>query len=197
MSPLLSGITGTVRATVWVLFAAVGTSGQRCTTTRRLFLQRGIAGEMRERLIKAYGSITIGDPMDPSVLMGPVVNEKAIDDMMAALEAVKQQGGEVIYGGNRIDRPGYFVEPTLVNAKAHMPITCEETFAPILYLTEFDTLDEAIELHNSVPQGLSSAIFTLSARSAERSSGPSMRSIVRASTRRRSPGRSRSTPSTR
>ena len=151
-----------------VLFAAVGTSGQRCTTTRRLFLQRGIAEQMRERLIKAYGSITIGDPMDPNVLMGPVVNQTTVDDMMAALEAVKQQGGEVIYGGNRIDRPGYFVEPTLVNAKAHMPITCEETFAPILYLFDFDTLDEAIELHNSVPQGLSSSIFTLNMRSAER-----------------------------
>ncbi|MEM7584090.1 MAG: aldehyde dehydrogenase family protein [Acidobacteriota bacterium] len=151
-----------------VLFAAVGTAGQRCTTTRRLFLQKGIAEDMKQRLIQAYGSVRIGDPMDPETLMGPLVNEKAVDDMMHALEVVKEQGGEVLYGGGKIDRPGYFVEPTLVAAKAHMPITCEETFAPILYIFEFEDLDEAIELHNSVPQGLSSAIFTLNMRSAER-----------------------------
>ncbi len=151
-----------------VLFAAVGTAGQRCTTTRRLFLQKGIAEEMKGRLIQAYGSVRIGDPMDPSTLMGPLVNQGAVDDMMNAIEVAKEQGGEVLYGGGKIDRPGFFVEPTLVAAKAHMPITCEETFAPILYIFEFEDLDEAIELHNSVPQGLSSAIFTLNMRSAER-----------------------------
>ncbi len=151
-----------------VLFGAVGTAGQRCTSTRRLFLQKGIADEMRQRLIKAYGTVTIGDPMDASTVMGPLVNQGAVDDMMAALETVRQQGGEVLCGGKVLNRPGFFVEPTLVNAKAHMPITCDETFAPILYLFEFDDLDEAIEVHNSVPQGLSSAIFTLNMRSAER-----------------------------
>jgi aldehyde dehydrogenase (NAD+) len=151
-----------------VLFAAVGTAGQRCTTLRRLFLQRGIAATVRQRLVKAYGSVRIGDPMDPGTVMGPLVNRKAVDDMMAALAKVKEQGGEVIYGGRALERPGFFVEPTLVAARAHMPITCEETFAPILYLFEFDELDEAIELHNAVPQGLSSAIFTLNVRSAER-----------------------------
>jgi aldehyde dehydrogenase (NAD+) len=151
-----------------VLFAAVGTAGQRCTTTRRLFLQRGIAAEMKRRLVAAYGSIQIGDPALPGTLMGPLIDGPAVDNMMKAIEAIKAQGGRILYGGKRLDRPGFFVEPTLVEATPHMPITCEETFAPILYLFEFDDLDEAIALHNSVPQGLSSAIFTLNMRSAER-----------------------------
>ncbi len=151
-----------------VLFAAVGTAGQRCTTNRRLLLQKGIAAEMKRRLVEAYSSIRIGDPMDPETLMGPLVDQTAVDQMMSALQTVRQQGGGVLYGGKAIDRAGFFVEPTLVEATGGMPITCEETFAPILYIFEFETLDEAIELHNSVPQGLSSAIFTLNVRSAER-----------------------------
>jgi L-aminoadipate-semialdehyde dehydrogenase len=152
-----------------ILFAAVGTAGQRCTTTRRLFLQKGIAAEMKRRLVDAYRSIRIGDPLEATTLMGPLVNRKAVDDMLRALEAVREQGGKILYGGHALtDRPGCFVEPTLVEAIPHMPITCEETFAPILYLFEFADLDEAIALHNSVPQGLSSAIFTLDVRSAER-----------------------------
>jgi aldehyde dehydrogenase (NAD+) len=151
-----------------VLFAAVGTAGQRCTTTRRLFLQRGIAAEMKRRLVAAYGSIRIGDPAEAGTLMGPLVDQVAVDNMMKAIDVIKSQGGRILYGGKRIDRPGFFVEPTLVEATPHMPITCEETFAPILYLFEFDDLDEAIRIHNSVPQGLSSAIFTLNMRSAER-----------------------------
>jgi len=151
-----------------VLFAAVGTAGQRCTTNRRLLLQRGIAAEMKRRLIDAYQSVRIGDPLDPATLMGPLIDEQAVDDMMRALDIVRQQGGTVLYGGERHELGGCYVQPTLVEAPAGMPITCEETFAPILYLTEFDDLDEAIALHNSVPQGLSSAIFTLNARFAER-----------------------------
>jgi aldehyde dehydrogenase (NAD+) len=151
-----------------VLFAAVGTAGQRCTTTRRLFLQRGIAAEMKKRLVAAYGSIRIGDPAEAGTLMGPLVDQVAVDNMMTAIDVIKAQGGRILYGGKRLDRPGFFVEPTLVEATPHMPITCEETFAPILYLFEFDDLDEAIRIHNSVPQGLSSAIFTLNMRSAER-----------------------------
>jgi aldehyde dehydrogenase (NAD+) len=151
-----------------VLFAAVGTAGQRCTTTRRLFLHRGIAAEMKRRLVQAYGSVTIGDPLDPATLMGPLIDGDAVDGMMAALETAMEQGGKVLYGGRRLDRPGFFVEPTLVEATPQMPITCDETFAPILYLFEFETLEEAIEAHNSVPQGLSSAIFTLNLRTAER-----------------------------
>ena len=151
-----------------ILFAAVGTAGQRCTTTRRLFLQKGIAAEMKQRLVRAYGSIRIGDPADPATLMGPLIHADAVADFRRALEAAAAQGGRILHGGKVLDRPGYFVEPTLVEAIPHMPITCEETFAPILYLFEYETLDEAIALHNSVPQGLSSAIFTLNLRSAER-----------------------------
>jgi aldehyde dehydrogenase (NAD+) len=151
-----------------VLFAAVGTAGQRCTSTRRLFLQRGIAAEMKRRLVAAYGSIRIGDPAEPGTLMGPLIDATAVDNMMQAIETAQAQGGNVLYGGKRLDRPGFFVEPTLIEATAHMPITCDETFAPILYLFEFEDLDEAIQIHNSVPQGLSSAIFTLNMRAAER-----------------------------
>jgi L-aminoadipate-semialdehyde dehydrogenase len=151
-----------------VLFAAVGTAGQRCTTTRRLFLQRGIAAEMKRRLVNAYGSIRIGDPLEQGTLMGPLIDQAAADNMMQALERVKAEGGRVLFGGKRIDRPGFFAEPTLVEAPRQLPITCEETFAPILYVFEFADLDEAIRLHNEVPQGLSSAIFTLNLRSAER-----------------------------
>ena len=151
-----------------VLFAAVGTAGQRCTTCRRLFLQKGIAEEMKRRLVAAYGSIRIGDPLAPGTLMGPLVNRAAVDKMRAALERVRQEGGRVLYGGNTVDGPGFFVQPTLVEAHGRMTITCEETFAPILYVQEFETLDEAIEIHNAVPQGLSSAIFTLNLRYAER-----------------------------
>ena len=155
-----------------VLFAAVGTAGQRCTTNRRLILQRGIASEMKQRLVEAYKSIRIGDPMDPETLMGPLVDAGAIEDMKAALDRVKEEGGRILYGGETLDRPGYFVEPTLVEATGGMPITCDETFAPILYLFEVEDLNEAIELHNSVPQGLSSAIFTSNLLSGERFLSP-------------------------
>jgi aldehyde dehydrogenase (NAD+) len=151
-----------------VLFAAVGTAGQRCTTTRRLFLQKGIAAEMKQRLAGAYASIRIGDPSDPATLMGPLIHRAAIADYERALGVAVKEGGKVLYGGKVLKRPGFFVEPTLVEAVHHMPITCEETFAPILYVFEFDELEEAIALHNAVPQGLSSAIFTLNLRAAER-----------------------------
>ncbi|MDY7095900.1 MAG: aldehyde dehydrogenase family protein [Acidobacteriota bacterium] len=151
-----------------VLFAAVGTAGQRCTTNRRLFLQKGIAEEMKQRLAQAYGSVRIGDALDPDTLMGPLINQRAVDGMMQALETARQAGGKVLYGGKALDRPGFYVEPTLVEVPEQLPIVCEETFAPILYIMEFEDLDEVIELHNSVPQGLSSAIFTLNVREAER-----------------------------
>jgi aldehyde dehydrogenase (NAD+) len=151
-----------------ILFAAAGTAGQRCTTNRRLFLQRGIAGEMTERLVKAFASIRPGDPLAAGTLLGPLINRRAVEGYERALGTLREQGGEVLCGGRVVDRPGFYVEPTLVRARADMPITCEETFAPILYLIEFDTLDDAIEQHNAVPQGLSSAIFTLNLRHAER-----------------------------
>jgi aldehyde dehydrogenase (NAD+) len=151
-----------------VVFAAVGTAGQRCTTTRRLFLQRGIAAEMKRRLISAYGSIRIGDPLASGTLMGPLIDQHAVDNMMAALARAREEGGRVLFGGHGLSCPGFFVEPTLVEAHPSMPITCDETFAPILYVFEFDDLDDAIRLHNAVPQGLSSAVFTLNLRAAER-----------------------------
>jgi len=152
-----------------VAFAAVGTAGQRCTTTRRLFLQRGIAGEMKRRLVEAYRSIPVGDPLANGTLMGPLINRRAVDGMLAALDVIREQGGRVLYGGEALaDRPGFFVQPTLVEADPGMAITCEETFAPILYLFEFGDLDEAIAHHNAVPQGLSSAIFTSDLRASER-----------------------------
>ena len=149
-------------------FAAVGTAGQRCTSLRRLVLQKGIAPKVIERLKKAYASVKIGDPLDPGTLMGPLVDEGAVADMMKAIEAAKAEGGEVLYGGKRIDRPGFFVEPTLVRARADMKIVQDETFAPVLYLIEFDTLDQAIAINNGVPQGLSSAIFTKDLLAAEK-----------------------------
>ncbi len=151
-----------------ILFAAVGTAGQRCTSTRRIIAQRSIAPELIERLKKAYAQVTIGNPLDDGILMGPLVEAQAVTDMFAALDQIKQQGGEIITGGRRLeDKGACFVEPTIVKMPGQTPIVCEETFAPILYLMEYDTLDEAIALHNGVPQGLSSAIFTTNLLSAE------------------------------
>jgi len=148
-----------------VLFGAVGTAGQRCTSIRRLFLQKSIASPITERLLAAYRQIRIGDPMDPATLMGPLIDRGAVENMMRGLERAREEGGEVLYGGRSLH--GCFVEPALVRALPNMPILREEIFAPILYLMEFDTLDEAIAWHNNVPQGLSSAIFTSNLRSAE------------------------------
>ncbi len=150
------------------LFAAVGTAGQRCTSLRRLFLQRGIARTITAKLTTAYAQVLVGDPLDPHTLMGPLIDKEAVDHMMRAVERIKVQGGEVIAGGNRFNILGEcFVEPTLVRSPSDMEILREEVFAPILHLIEFNTLDEVIRWHNDVPQGLSSAIFTNSLRSAE------------------------------
>ena len=151
-----------------VLFGAVGTAGQRCTTTRRLILQRGIAERFTSQLQKAYGTVRIGDPLDPRTVMGPLVNRAAVDEMLEALRVAREQGGEVLCGGKRLDRPGYFVEPTLVRISPAAPIVKQETFAPILYIHEFDELEQALRIHNDVPQGLSSSIFTTNLVSAER-----------------------------
>ena len=151
-----------------ILFAAVGTAGQRCTSLRRLFLQKSIASEVIDRLLKAYPSIRIGDPLDETVLMGPLVNERAVEDHFAALEAIREQGGEILCGGGRPDREGFFVEPTIVKAPLDIEMAREETFAPILYVFEFDDFDQAMYHHNVVDQGLSSAVFTSNLHTAER-----------------------------
>jgi len=155
-----------------VLFGAVGTAGQRCTTTRRVLLHERVAGQFTERLLEAYRQVRIGDPLRPDTLMGPLVSQGAVDTMLAALGEIRSQGGEVLCGGQRASVPGceggFFVQPTVVRAPAGLPMLQEETFAPIVYLVSVSDLDEAIALQNGVPQGLSSAIFTGSLRSAER-----------------------------
>jgi aldehyde dehydrogenase (NAD+) len=151
-----------------ILFAAVGTAGQRCTTLRRLFLQKDIATEVIDRLLKAYPSISIGDPLDEDVLMGPLVNERAVEDHFAALEKIREQGGEILCGGDRPEREGFFVAPTIVKAAPDIEMAREETFAPILYVFEYDDLGQAIHYHNSVDQGLSSAVFTSNLHTAEK-----------------------------
>ena len=147
------------------LFAAVGTAGQRCTSLRRLFLHRSIAEDFRARLMKAYGQIRIGNPLEPSTLMGPLINARAVGHFEAAVERIRAEGGEVLRGGTR--REGNYVEPTIVRSRHDMPVVSEEVFAPILHTIDFETLDEAIAWNNEVPQGLSSAIFTTNLKSAE------------------------------
>ncbi len=151
-----------------IVFGAVGTAGQRCTTTRRLIVHHEIAGELTERLVRAYRSVPIGNPMQPGVLMGPLISAQAVEQMATALQQAQTQGGELLVGGGRRPDLGeHFVEPAIVKMPAQTPLVCEETFAPILYLMEYETLDQAITLHNAVPQGLSSAIFTTNLLTAE------------------------------
>ncbi|MEX2260905.1 MAG: aldehyde dehydrogenase family protein [Bryobacteraceae bacterium] len=148
-----------------IVFGSVGTAGQRCTSTRRLFLQKGIAADLTEALVSAYRQVRIGDPLEEETLMGPLINPAAVENMRQGLARILGQGGEVIFGGRALG--GCFVEPTLVKARADMPILREEIFAPILSLIEFDRLEAAVAWHNDVPQGLSSALFTSSVVSAE------------------------------
>ena len=150
-----------------VLFAAVGTTGQRCTSLRRLFLHESVAATFIERLCSAYKSLAVGDPWRDGVLVGPLISAAGRERMAAALEEARAQGGEVLVGGKAIAGPGYFVEPTIVRARTDMPIVARETFAPILYTMTYAALDEAIAANNAVDQGLSSAIFTDNLRDAE------------------------------
>ena len=156
-----------------VVFAAVGTAGQRCTTLRRLFVHESVADEFIGRLREAYRSLVIGEPWQDNVLVGPLISAAARDCMVQALDEVRQQGGDVLCGGMTREGSGYFVEPTLVRAKVSMPIVAQETFAPILYVMTYRQLDEAIAAHNTVDQGLSSAIFTNQLVEAERFLSPS------------------------
>jgi L-aminoadipate-semialdehyde dehydrogenase len=148
-----------------VLFGAVGTAGQRCTSIRRLFLQRGIAADFTRRLQSAYAGIRIGDPLDDSTLIGPLIDRPAVESMQNALRRIHEQGGTILTGGEELG--GCFVRPALVAANPAMPMLKEEVFAPILYLVEFDSVDEVLRWHNDVPQGLSSAMFTTNLISAE------------------------------
>jgi len=150
-----------------VVFGAVGTAGQRCTSTRRVIIHESRYDELVERLVKAYRQVRIGDPLEDGTLMGPLVNESAVEVYKNAMKELEKVGGEVLCGGNSIDRDGFYVEPTIVKAKNDWQIVQDETFAPILYIIPFSTLEEAIDIHNSVPQGLSSAMFTTDVRNAE------------------------------
>jgi aldehyde dehydrogenase (NAD+) len=151
-----------------IVFGSVGTAGQRCTTTRRVLVHRSRAAELEKRLVAAYAQVRIGDPLDPHTLMGPLIDQHAVARYTAAVAAAQAQGGHLLCGGKVLPPPGNFVEPAIVRAHAAMEVVRTETFAPILYLISYDTLDEAVEIQNSVPYGLSSAVFTDRLQVAER-----------------------------
>jgi len=155
-------------ATRAILFGAAGTAGQRCTSTRRIIMQKSIAKDLAQRLADAYKQVRIGDPLRPETLMGPLVVNTSVEEMMEAIRQAVADGGEVVAGGHMLPDLGpNFVEPTIIKMPAQTEIVKTETFAPILYLLEYDTIDDAIRIHNDVPQGLSSAMFTDSVREAE------------------------------
>ncbi len=165
-----------------ILFGSVGTAGQRCTSTRRIIVHESVREELVERLTRAYEGVPIGNPLEPETLMGPLVNSGAVEDLGTAIERVQKEGGEVLYGGESLEESelpgGHYVKPCIASAKNSFAIVQEETFAPILYIIGYgdadssreesvDELAEAMQLHNDVPQGLSSAIFTEHMREAE------------------------------
>ena len=150
-----------------IVFGAVGTAGQRCTSTRRVIVHESISEILTDRLLNAYSQVNIGNPLEKGTLMGPLVNQGAVDSYLNALEKVKSSGGEILCGGKIIDGDGYFVEPTIAKVKNHWDIVQDETFAPILYIMEYEHLTQAIDMHNDVPQGLSSSMFTTNVQNAE------------------------------
>jgi aldehyde dehydrogenase (NAD+) len=154
-----------------ILFGAVGTAGQRCTSTRRLFAHERIVDELTARLAKAYSQCRIGDPLEPKTLIGPLIDEAAMQAFEQAVAAAIEQGGKVVYGGVRSKKGrkgGCYVEPTIVRCASVLPIVREETFAPILWVVPVRSIDEGIAANNDVRQGLSSTIFTRDVRAAER-----------------------------
>ncbi len=155
-------------ATRAILFGAVGTAGQRCTSTRRIIMHKSISNDLTQRLANAYQQVRIGDPLKADTLMGPLVVNTSVEEMMDAIHKAKADGGQVITGGEMLPELGTnFVKPAIIKMPAQTEIVKTETFAPILYLLEYDTIEDALHIHNDVPQGLSSAIFTDSMREAE------------------------------
>ncbi|WP_447968474.1 L-piperidine-6-carboxylate dehydrogenase [Nitrospira sp. M1] len=150
-----------------IVFGAVGTAGQRCTSTRRLIVHESRYQDVVSRLINGYEQVRIGNPLDEGVLMGPLIDQQAVSTYQSALGEIQKSGGEILYGGQVCEPPGFFVEPTLAWAENQWEIVQRETFAPILYVMTFRAFDEAIALQNAVPQGLSSALFTLNMQHAE------------------------------
>jgi aldehyde dehydrogenase (NAD+) len=150
-----------------IVFGAVGTAGQRCTSTRRVFAHRVIAAELERRLIHAYKQVRIGDPLESGTLMGPLIDARAVERYTEAIDLARQAGGELLTGGALLKRPGNFVEPAIVRARNEWPIVQTETFAPILYVIAVDSLAEAIAAQNASAHGLSSALFTDRLQNAE------------------------------
>jgi len=147
-----------------VLFGSVGTAGQRCTSTRRLIIQDKVYDEFKEKLTKAYQQISMGHPLDSETLVGPLIDKGAVDDFLRSIETVKAEGGEILCGGEVLEgeeyKSGCYVVPCVAEVSGNLDIVKHETFAPLLYMMRYNSLEEAIELHNDVPQGLSSAIFS-------------------------------------
>jgi aldehyde dehydrogenase (NAD+) len=150
-----------------IVFGAIGTAGQRCTSTRRVFAHRAIAAELERRLVHAYGQVRIGDPIESGTLMGPLIDANAVERYRQAVSAAQEAGGELLYGGHVLKRPGNFVEPALVRARNEWPIVQTETFAPVLYVIPVDSLTDAIAAQNASAHGLSSALFTDRLQNAE------------------------------
>ncbi|AIT08621.1 aldehyde dehydrogenase [Candidatus Francisella endociliophora] len=150
------------------VFGAVGTAGQRCTSLRRLFVHKSIYDLVKEKMVNAYKQIKVGDPLDQNNLMGPLIDKASVDNFSKTVNEAVKQGGKVLTGGKKIEKEGFFVEPTIIEAQVDMQIVGEENFCPILYLMPFETIDEAIELNNSVKYGLSSSIFTDNLQNAEK-----------------------------
>ena len=150
-----------------VVFGAVGTAGQRCTSTRRIIIHESIKDTFIDRLLKAYEQVNIGNPLDSDTLMGPLINENAVSDFLKAVKAVKTEGGKILFGGEELSQKGNYVTPAIAIAQNDWDIVQHETFAPILYIMSYKNLNEAIDMHNAVPQGLSSSMFTTKVASAE------------------------------
>ena len=150
-----------------IVFGAIGTAGQRCTSTRRVFVPENQLNKFKKSLCHAYQNLKIGDPLDPKYHMGPLIDHAAVHNFTQAIATIESLGGEIITGGKVMDRKGYFVEPTIAIANNDWPIVQEETFAPILYLIPYDDFSHAIEMQNAVNQGLSSAVFTTNLQHAE------------------------------
>src|SRR5216110_1691162 len=156
-------------ATQSIFFGAVGTAGQRCTSTRRVIVHESVADKVRSKLLSAYKSLPIGNPLERKTLMGPMIDKGAVNMVQDSIKKLKDEGGEVLYGGERMDLPGdCYMKPCLANAKPHFKIVQEETFGPLLYLLTYRDFDEAIAIQNGVPQGLTSSIFTNDVREAEK-----------------------------
>jgi aldehyde dehydrogenase (NAD+) len=159
-------------ATQSIFFGAVGTTGQRCTSTRRVIMHESVADKVRKKLLAAYKTVPIGNPLDKKTLMGPLIDKNAVDMVQHSIQRLKDEGGEVLYGGERLDGAqfpgGCYMTPCLANAKPNFEIIQHETFGPLLYLMTYRDFDEAIAIQNNVPQGLTSAIFTNDMREAEK-----------------------------